>query len=69
LAFKVNNFPAHYVELKRIEIFDSELSDRELMLSLILEKTIGKMNLKYLFVPLESSEFISTEVEVSFQAD
>jgi hypothetical protein len=39
------------------------------MLGCILENTISKMHLKYLVVPLESSDFISTEVEVSFQAD
>jgi hypothetical protein len=69
LAFKVKNFPAHYVEFERIEIFDSELSDRELMLGCILENAISKMYLKNLVVPLESSDFISAEVEVSFQAD
>jgi hypothetical protein len=69
LAFKVKNFPAHYIEFERIKIFDSELSDRELMLGCILENAITNMHLKYLVVPLESSNFISTEVEVSFQAD
>jgi hypothetical protein len=69
LAFKVDNFPAHNVEFKRIEIFDSELGDRELVLSRILEQTISKMNLKYLCVPLESCFFIPAEVKVSFQVD
>jgi hypothetical protein len=69
LAFKVKNFPAHYIEFERIKIFDSELSDRELMLGCILVNAITNMHLKYLVVPLESSNFISTEVEVSFQAD